>query len=92
MILASVWVVNLTSMNVFAWMASIIALGAIIAVVALVVNGIVRIYKIRLIHHERMAMVEKGMDPGPFDEGREEAPEDAAAAEQAAGAVGSTPQ
>ena len=72
--IASAWVETLTKMNPFL---SIIALGTLIAIVGLVVDGIRRIYKIHLIHHERMAMIERGMAPGPFLEGPEKTAEDA---------------
>lgn len=40
-------------------------------IVAIVVQGVVVIAKMRLKHTERMAMIEQGMDPGPVDKAYE---------------------
>lgn len=58
--MASLWGV-LTELGVIAWV-----MIMIIAVVA--VEGIVVIVKMWIKHRERMAMIEKGMDPGPVQD------------------------
>lgn len=88
MIIASTWIRDLGNMNEFAWIVAMMAVGAIIAIAAIVMNGIGRIYKIRVIHHERMVMIEKGMDPGPFVEGSKESQEEDAAADAEATGAG----
>ena len=58
--MASLWGV-LTELGVIAWV-----MIMIIAVVA--VEGVVVIVKMWIKHRERMAMIEKGMDPGPVQD------------------------
>jgi hypothetical protein len=70
--------------NVFAWTFALMAVMATVAIAGMVVYAVIRMYKIHLIHQERMAMIDKGMDPGPFVEGTEEA-EDEEGAERPRG-------
>ena len=58
--LASWWEV-VGELGVFGW-------GTVVVVAWLLVHGTVRVYKIHLMHCERMAMIERGMNPGPFVE------------------------
>jgi len=58
--MASLWV-TLTQLGTIAW-----AMIMIVGVVA--VHGIVVIVKMWIKHRERMAMIEKGIDPGAVEE------------------------
>jgi hypothetical protein len=58
--MASLWV-TLTELGTIAWV-----MIMIVGVVA--VHGIVVIVKMWIKHRERMAMIEKGMDPGAAEE------------------------
>jgi len=83
MIIASTWIKDLSNMNMmFVWILAVVAVIVIVGIATIVINGISRIYKIRAIHQERMIMIEKGMDPGPFVERSKESQE-ADAAEDA---------
>ena len=53
----------------FGMLAISIAVTVAAAIVAcVIVWGVCRIYKIGLIHRERQAMIDRGMNPGPFIE------------------------
>jgi len=55
--MASWWNV-LTDLGVVAWV-------MIMIVAVVLIEGIVAVVKMWIKHRERMAMIEKGMDPGP---------------------------
>ena len=74
-VMASWWNV-VTELGVIAW----VAVGVI---AFLVIQGVVRIYKITLLHRERMTMIEKGIDPGPLIENMADLLEEDAEDEQA---------
>ena len=58
--MASLWV-TLTELGTIAWV-----MIMIVGVVA--INGILVIVRMWIKHRERMAMIEKGMDPGAAEE------------------------
>ncbi len=39
----------------------------IVAVVAIITQGLVSVYRMKIVHAERMAMIEHGEDPGDVD-------------------------
>jgi hypothetical protein len=73
--MASWWDV-VGELDVIAWI-------AVVIVAFLVIQGVVRIYKITLLHRERMTMIQKGIDPGPLIENLEDLLEEDAEDEQA---------
>ena len=74
-VIASWWEV-VGDLDVIAWI-------AVVIIAFLVIQGIVRIYKITLLHRERMTMIEKGIDPGPLIENLTDLLEEDADGEQA---------
>ena len=69
--LAFVWSA-FRGLDPFGLAAAIVATIAVAVVACTMVYAACHMYKMHLIHRERMKMIERGMDPGPFVEDAEE--------------------